>query len=191
MCARYLIDENTAAEMRQILSELDERHSVSTGEIYPTNIAPIICHDGVTAIQWGFPQWTGKGVIINARSETALEKVTFRKPMLESRCVVPCSGFFEWQSVAGKKKKAKYFLNRPDKDILYLAGAYSAFRDADDEYLAFVILTTAASASVAEIHDRMPVILDDDDIEPWLNDTHFIEDVLRRTGSELQSELYR
>ena len=190
MCGRYYIDDNDASEIRKILDELDERHSVDVGEIYPTNIAPVICRSGVTAIKWGFPQWNSKGVIINARAETAPEKAMFRKPLLEHRCVVPCSGYFEWQAVAGTKKKDKYLLNRPGDGILYLAGIYDVFRDANGEYEAFVILTTAANESVSHIHDRMPVIVTGDELEAWLEDTRFTEHILKHAGPELMSAEY-
>jgi len=66
------------------------------GEVFPTNIAPVIVSGGAVAVKWGFPHWKNSGVIINARSETALEKKMFGKPLRERRCAVPSSGFYEW-----------------------------------------------------------------------------------------------
>jgi len=71
------------------------------GEVFPTNIAPVVMHDGALAVKWGFPHWKNSGVIINARSETALEKKMFGKPLRERRCVVPSSGFYEWGHSSG------------------------------------------------------------------------------------------
>lgn len=153
--------------------------------LFPTNIVPVVTLNGVSALKWGFPQWKGNGVIINARAETALEKSMFRKPMLEHRCAVPCTGYFEWRQIEGRKKKDKYFLTYPGGGVLYLAGAYGRFRDANGEYDAFVVLTTDANDSVSAIHSRMPVIISAEEREAWLGDTSFMEHVLSRTGPVL------
>ena len=76
--------------------------SIHTGEIFPTNAAPILLPDGQKMtpkpMTWGFPSFKGKGVIINARGETALDKPMFRRSVLERRCIVPTTGFYEWDS---------------------------------------------------------------------------------------------
>jgi len=215
MCGRYLTDEETYADIWEMTSAATQAinlsrssvvaaqpparttgavvptgiSSLSTlprGEVFPANIAPIITNDGAEAVKWGFPHWKGAGVIINARSETAAEKSMFRKPLLERRCVIPSSGFFEWDRVSGKKKKDKYLLRRPGEHVLFMAGMINSFRDADgQDYSAFVILTTAANSSVAPIHDRMPVILAPDERDRWLSDNRFMEYALHRPGPEL------
>ena len=71
--------------------------SASEGrEIVPANIEVIIVQGSAVMGKWGFPKWKGSGVIFNARSETALEKAMFKKPLLTQRCVIPSKGFFEW-----------------------------------------------------------------------------------------------
>jgi len=169
--------------------------TLAKGEVFPTNIAPVITRDGAADIgvygyKWGFPHWKGAGVIINARAETALERKMFCKPLLERRCVIPSSGFFEWSRATGNNKKNKYLLRRPGERILYMAGMVNIFRDASgSEYSAFVILTTAANDSVAPIHDRMPVILAQDERDYWLNDNKFMEHALYRPGPELLPQM--
>ena len=96
MCGRYLIEVEVYADIGTILANIAAESSLARGEVFPTNIAPVITLDGAVAAKWGFPKWKGAGVIINARAETALEKNMFRKPLLERRCVIPSSGFFEW-----------------------------------------------------------------------------------------------
>jgi len=160
---------------------------VKRGEVFPANTAFVIGNGGVEAAKWGFPHWKRSGVIINARSETALEKNMFRGPLMRRRCVIPSSGFYEW-SRGGGKLKDKYLLRLPGERVLYMAGMISIFRDSGGcEYSAFVILTTAANESMAPIHDRMPVILAPDEREQWIGDDDFMRQALRRPGPELVS----
>ena len=203
MCGRYYFDD-TEYELQQIKKELEamQAEAVKAGEIFPTNTVPVICHTEnkreIAAVMWGFPRWNSSGVIINARSESALDKAMFRKATLESRCIIPASGFFEWEHTVGKPKD-KYYLQRPNSGVLYMAGAISAFRSEDTSFLAFVIFTTAANGSMLAqetglslfeseprlIHDRMPVILEADELDAWLFDNTFAALVLQRQGLEL------
>ena len=206
MCGRYLIDDEAYADILQILHDLnaakDRVYSENIpagelvrGEVFPTNIAPVIENGEIVAVKWGFPHWKNTGVIINARSETALEKRMFGKPLRERRCVIPSSGFYEWGDSSdgrssGRKRKNKYLFRRPGEHSLYMAGMVGTFHDAfGDEYSAFTILTTAANENVAPIHDRMPVILAADEVDMWINDNGFMEFVLHRPGPELSSVL--
>ena len=174
MCGRYLMDDEAYSEIFT---------DIAMGEVFPTNIAPVIAQTGVVAIKWGFPHWKGSGVIINARAETALEKTMFREPLLNQRCVIPSGGFYEWNRANGQKKKDKYLFQIPGERVLHMAGMIGLFTNADGfEYSAFVILTTSANASVAPIHDRMPVILAPDEREGWIKETKFMEHALRRPG---------
>ena len=186
MCGRYLIDDESYSDLWLTLNMQDSSETITRGEIFPTNIAPVIAQTGAIAAKWGFPHWKTSGVIINARSETALDKSMFRKPLLEQRCVVPSNGFYEWDRAGGRKKKDKYLLRLPGEKILYMAGIINTFRDASgEEYGAFVILTTGASDTVARIHDRMPVILAADELDLWKSDAGFMEHALFRPGPEL------
>jgi len=163
---------------------------LAKGEVFPSNIAPVFTKSGAEAVKWGFPHWKNASVIINARAETALEKNMFKKPLLERRCVIPSSGFYEWSRAGSGKKKDKFLLRHPGERVLYMAGMINTFRDATGStYSAFVILTTAANESVAAIHDRMPVILAPDERDRWLSDDDFMEHALHRPGPELESEL--
>jgi len=195
MCGRYLAGEEVYEDIWKILTDLaaggstldSQLSTLVKGEVFPTNTAPVITPAGAAAVKWGFPHWKSAGVIINARAETALEKNMFRKPLLEKRCVIPSSGFYEWDRAGGKKKKDKYLLRRPGEKLLFMAGMINMFRDASGgDYSAFVILTTAANESVAPIHDRMPVILAPDECGMWLSDDGFMERALHRAGPGLE-----
>lgn len=169
MCGRYSLAPDESAEIARIVAQVQSRFgstSIHTGEIYPTNAAPVLLaseHEMTPKpMKWGFPNFKSKGVIINARGETAMDKPMFRKSLLERRCIVPTSGFYEWD-----KQKTKYRFHLPGQDDLYLAGLWNRFEDEER----FVILTTAPNDTIINVHDRMPVLLTESEWEPWLYDT--------------------
>ena len=199
MCGRYLIStEEEILEMREIIHEINRRYAgkpeldrMKRGEIFPTDTVPVIALEE-NKLQpqlfiWGFPRWQGKGVIINARSETAGEKGMFRHALKKQRCIIPASGFYEWRHTQGKKPKDKYLLRRPETPMLYMAGLYKVYEKEGIFRQAFVILTTGANDSVRAIHDRMPVIISGDEQERWLTDEIFAHHVLEREGPPLET----
>jgi putative SOS response-associated peptidase YedK len=113
----------------------------------------------------------------------------FRAAAFSRRLVVPSTGFFEWRRVDGRKQKDKFLLRLPGTPMLYMAGLYNLYRLPDGrEEGRFVILTTAASGSVADLHDRMPVILGPGEREAWLSDGTAAGEILSRTGPDLRRE---
>ena len=118
----------------------------------------------------GFPKFDGKGVIINARSESVAEKYMFRDSFLKRRCIVPSTGYYEWS-----KQKEKLRFNLPGQRMLYMAGIYQN----TPEGLRFVILTMEANDSVSPIHHRMPLILTDGMIDAWMASLRESTDCLR------------
>jgi putative SOS response-associated peptidase YedK len=183
MCARYTVfSEAEILEMRAIIDEISRMFgpgAVKTkGVIAPTDMAPVLAMSGgglsPMPARFGFPRWDGKGVVFNARSETAEQKPMFARPLLRGRCVVPAVGFYEFSAA-----KERYFFTRPGEPVLYMAGMLSAERGA------FVILTAQANASVLPVHHRMPVLLSRGEREAWLNDDAFMRAALRREGPEL------
>jgi putative SOS response-associated peptidase YedK len=176
MCGRYYVDDETSREIRKILEQIDAKYVDNIrkkGEIFPTNQAPIIAafkqeiEPELSA--WGFPNFNNKGVLINARAETALEKKTFRESIVSRRCVIPSTGFYEWDS-----NKKKYFFQRNKEEVLYMAGIYNFFKDE----CRFVILTTAANESMEDIHHRMPVVLKNNEVEEWILDNNSTSRIL-------------
>ena len=127
----------------------------------------------------GFPNFTKKGVIINARSETAEEKRMFKTSFHERRCVIPSTGFYEW------KGKEKYHFTLPNSPTLYMAGIYNEFADEN----CFIILTTRANQSMKNIHDRMPVILEKNMIHDWINADDTAIHMLHQEPPILQHEI--
>jgi len=192
VCGRYYVaTEDEDIEIRAIIDEVNRKFygspeliNMKIGEIYPTNIAPVMTTEGPTVMKWGYPKWKGSGVVINARSETAAEKSMFRSSLSCRRCVVPSSGFYEWTHDSGPKEK--YLLQVPSSSTLYMAGIYNTFRDEHGvQYSAYVILTTAANESVATLHDRMPVILRPGEMDAWLHDDAATQNLISRMGPNL------
>lgn len=175
MCGRYeMFIKPENREMMRIVEDIESKYgtknNMKTGEIFPTNIVPILSCDSSNITPelsiWGFPKFHSKGVIINSRAETAIEKPTFRKSLLERRCVIPSTGFYEWKQDASKQR---YRFNLPESENLYMAGIWNEFK----EERRFVILTTAANNSMVDIHNRMPVVLQKEKIENWIIDTDY------------------
>ena len=180
MCARYRIDIDIET-IREIFAEIERRYPgvvMSTGEIFPSDTAPIITADGPAPSTWGFKRRDGKGLIINARAETAGEKPTFRNAFQRQRCVVPTAGFFEWTK---DKQKIKYLFELPDEQLLYMAGLYEYI----DNELCMVVLTHDANESVAGVHDRMPVILTGDQLMLWLTETDEARQIIEMASPPL------
>ncbi len=170
MCGRYLFSTQEYKEFQQIVRDAQRRSNgqhnelnFPAGDIAPTNEAPVLISSGNKIVsefqRWGIPGWRG-GLMINARAETVCVKPMFRRSMAAQRCVIPASGYYEWD--AGRHK---YFFQLPGKPI-YLAGVY----DNCEGNNCFVILTTAPNEVVKDIHDRMPLILNHDQVRPWLTD---------------------
>ena len=171
MCGRYYIaieDDELQDIMREVQQKVDavKLAAVKTGEIFPTNIVPILTPNGAALMKWGFSRFDGKGQIINARSETLLEKPMFKKPLLDGqRCLVPASNYFEWQAQPAGKK-IKHTIYNPSEPVIYMQGLYRTEKESD--LPAFVVLTKEADSNLRIIHERMPVILDSVNAKSWL-----------------------
>jgi putative SOS response-associated peptidase YedK len=185
MCGRYYIEEEDSEEISWIINEVKKNNpEVKTGEIYPSNIAPILTAGekkiSVDACLWGFPGFGGKNLIINARSESVQEKPMFRDAFFQNRCVVPSTGFYEWNT-----SKKKYRFQFPDTNSLYMAALRREFGGEER----FVILTAAANPSVAGVHHRMPVLFHKDRIHAWLFHLDAAVEMLATPNAELISVL--
>ena len=136
-------------------------------------------------VTWGLvPSWAKDASIgtrlINARLETAAEKPAFRRAFERRRAIIPADGYYEWYAttVAGKTKKQPYFIAPEDGSILAMAGLYEIWRDpskAEDDEDRFrwtmTVITTTAEDSLGHVHDRMPLMLDRDGYDAWLDPT--------------------
>ena len=125
-------------------------------------------------LRWGLvPFWADDPSIgnrlINARSESASEKPAFRQAFRRRRCLVPADGFYEWKKEGDGK--VPHWIHRPDGRPFALAGLWERWEpDGDREPLfTYTILTRDATDELRSLHDRMPVILDEEAWEPWLD----------------------
>lgn len=134
-------------------------------------------------LYWGLiPSWAKDRAIsshlINARAETLTEKPSFKNAYLHRRCLIPATGFFEWQSTGrlandihtlpGDKRKQPYHIHQPDHALFAFAGIWEHWEHNQETVYSCAIITIAANAKMASIHDRMPVIIATGDYNSWL-----------------------
>ena len=182
MCVRYFIEPETE-EMTDLLfrmngSALCDKFAAAgnpvktAGEIRPTDVVPVIASDqtgapAVFPMKWGFGM-QGRAPIVNARTETAAQKPTFRESWASHRCIIPASWYFEWEHFtdeSGKRKTGqKYRINPGNASVTWLGGLYRI----ENGLPVFTVLTKEPSDGVRRIHDRMPVIFPQSVINAWI-----------------------
>ena len=186
MCGRYAFYEHQELSERLTNVSLDTTFFDQfrpTWNAAPTQTLPVIVeHDDgavVRGMHWGLiPRWTKPGekpkvAPINARSETLTEKPMFRSLVKSRRCIVPANGFYEWKREGNAKQP--FFITPTRHQLMLFAGLYDEATGVDGEPLeSYSIITTSSNHTMADLHDRMPVILEDDDVEMWL-DREFTE----------------
>lgn len=179
MCGRYSLSSVDPAALRARFGlkesvDVPRRFNIAPGS--PV-LAVILDRHGerrAAHLRWGLvPGWAkdpGVGAkMINARSETLLERPAFRGALERFRCLVPADGFYEWQARAGERRKQPFHISRADGEPFAFAGLWSVWhRGGPDELRTVTIVTTAAGAEIASVHDRMPVILEPDTERTWL-----------------------
>ena len=182
MCSRYFLDDdgNVIAYAFRVPVHEGIRKRLN---IAPSQEAPVIRvrEDGareVAMLRWGLvPFWAKDPSVgsrmINARSETVMEKPAFRQAFRSRRCAIPASGFYEW--TGDPKHRVPHAITVQDRPLVAFAGLWECWGDAQGKPLeTYTILTTAANRFVSGMHDRMPAILAEGDIDTWL--TGGIED---------------
>lgn len=182
MCGRYYVDDDTAKKIEKIVRRVDENLRMEKArDVYPSQSACVLTGKqpllSAEEMIWGFQQYQRKGLLINARAETVKEKRTFRDSVLHRRCIIPAGRFYEWDTARNKVT----FL-REDSPVLYMAGVYQKF---GNEHR-FIILTTQANESVSKVHDRMPLILEEKELEDWVYDDKFLDFALQKIPVQLQ-----
>jgi len=151
-----------------------------TYNLAPTQQAPVVfVRDGeptIDLLRWGLvPFWArsleavARYSLINARGEEIVDKRSYARAFRSRRCIVPLSGFYEWRRDG--KRKRPFAIHLRDRPIMPVAGVWECWqpKDAPTPLLSFAVVTTRANPRMAEIHDRMPVILADDEIAHWLD----------------------
>lgn len=186
MCGRYTLisfPEQLAEEFELYEFEsLEPRYNIA-----PTQRVPVVrtredsAERGPALLKWGLiPHWAKDPTIgnrmINARAESVSEKPAFRAAIRRQRCLVPCSGFFEWKALdaaSGRgqgRKKQPYYIRRRDERVFAFAGLWDRWQSPDGEDIgSFTILTTEPNELMRGLHNRMPVIIRREEYALWLD----------------------
>lgn len=180
MCGRYTLfsEKEEIEEVFDVSSDEDElfnkSYNIAPGTINPIVLMPRPNVRDIGGFKWGLiPSWAEDENIgykmINARSESLLEKSSYHKPFQRQRCIIPANGFYEWQTIY--KQKTPFYVRALDQDLLGFAGLYEKWESKDKKktIYSYTIITTEANALLQPLHDRMPVILERKDYLNWLN----------------------
>lgn len=178
MCGRFVtnIPPEVLAEIFGLIEapKIESRYNVAPTQ----NVGVIRCcgdssRNRFDVLRWGLvPSWSKDlsfgSHLINARSETVAEKPTFRHAIKYRRCIIPTSGFYEWDHSGGKKQP--FYIQLANFSPMCFAGLWESWKSPDGSELeTFSILTTSANKLIEPLHDRMPVILYHDTFNLWLS----------------------
>jgi len=166
MCGRYVVT-NPVSKTKSLVKTAIKVEDKENYNAHPYQDLPVIKKytngNALENLKWGLvPSWSKKKEfkpLINARLETIDEKVSFKKLIQLTRCVAVADGFYEWKRE--ERNKIPYYFLREDKKIIYIAGIYE-----NDQ---FCLVTEEASKNILEIHRRQPVILNEKDVNRYLN----------------------
>lgn len=196
MCCRYYY-EDFERELRELMRAVAvvqlpgfDRNIIENRDVSPSQAAITIhaaeANNGSTMaplaaskMNWGFANPYRKGLVINARAETAREKNLFADSIAKRRCVIPASGFYEWD-----RYKARYRFTLPENELILFAGFFHEEQGVDR----YTVLTTDANDSMIRVHDRMPVMIGCDEIRPWIFDDSALSEFLGRKQPKLVCE---
>jgi putative SOS response-associated peptidase YedK len=182
LCGRYYFSDKTAYEVEDDLHLSRGAYATRAGDITPGMATPGIIWNRsygadiiLSDLFWGIVS-KDKKLVINARAESVTEKSMFSESIRNRRCILPAAGFYEWDKV-----KTNFIFKRADEKPIYLAGFYDLSENRDS----FVILTTAANASMMPVHDRMPVMIDKGNVRDYLKDSAAAMEMLSEPMPEL------
>ena len=166
MCGRYVVN-NPVSKTSKLVKSAIQVEDIENYNAHPSQKLPVIkkYKNGNTLenLKWGLiPSWAKNKdfkALINARLETIDEKISFKRLIKLKRCVAVADGFYEWKR--NDKEKIPHYFLRKDKKTIFFAGIYE-----NDE---FCLITEEAKENIKEIHHRQPVIIDEMDINRYLN----------------------
>lgn len=194
MCGRFYVDGDVWEELRrlaertgswELLTGKENMETESRGDVFPSCRALVLrglqSHLDLQKMKWGYEVPGLKKEIINARSETVREKRLFCQDFTYRRCLIPARSFYEWKRDEAKKVRYRFY---DGNGILYLAGIYHASEQGDE----FAILTREAQGCMLGIHDRMPVLIRQEDVEAWLFSGDEAEELLNSSLQGLKRE---
>lgn len=198
MCGRYSLEASIEA-LNSIFgtdwaSPFKPRYNIAPTQLTPViRLSPTDNKLHIEPMKWGLiPSWAKDPSIgnrmINARSETVDEKPSFRSSLKQRRCIVPASGFYEWQAVAGRKHPL--YIKLRDDNLMLFAGLWDHWKGPEGEVIeSFSILTTGSNELIRPLHERMPVILNRESKNVWLDPVVTDPVLLKSLCNPYQSEL--
>ena len=198
MCGRNTLTENTKSIIKDFsIDSWDSKQIIPHYNIYPSSYTPVLISKNKTRVvkdmKWGLiPSWASNSSIgnqmINARSESILEKPSFQNLVNKNRCIIFSSGYFEWKIL--NKKKQPFYITKSTNKILPLAGLWTTWESKKSEIThSYAIITGKAQSNLEHIHHRMPIILRRNNIEKWINSDkysfHTVQKFLKPKSSDL------
>ncbi len=185
MCGRYTLHkkaDNIAKRYKvaSIPKDIHENYNVAPGQRMPVITEDEDGKRKIEVMKWGLiPVWAKDPKIgyklINARDDTIFEKPMWRSVILKKRCLIPADGFFEWKKLPGgtKVRKQPFYIRPKQQDLFSFAGVWETWKDAEGlEWKTYSIITTDPNKEMKQVHNRMPVILHQDDESSWLSPSH-------------------
>jgi putative SOS response-associated peptidase YedK len=176
MCGRFVITSPPAA-LRQIFGYTEQPNFPPRFNVAPTQPIPVVMIENTARhfylMRWGLlPAWVKDpakfALLINARSETVLEKPAFKNAIKRRRCLIPADGYYEWQASATRKRP--YFIHRRDGQPFGFAALAETWIGPNGEELDTVAIVTApASSGLSALHHRVPVTISPGDFDRWLD----------------------
>ena len=195
MCGRFAITIPSDA-MSQLFDAqpFNNLPEVPNFNVCPTNFIHVITYNGLgrnlESLRWGFvPNWYRKinagPLLINARSETVAQKPAFANASRKRRCLIPCSGFYEWSEDLGGNK-TPWFIKRNDGSPLVFGGVWQEWGDESIIVKTCAIVTTSSNTKLSNIHHRLPLVLERSDWGFWLGEEgHGASTLMKPTSNDI------
>ena len=194
MCGRFAITIPSDA-MSQLFDAqpVNNLPDLPNFNVCPTNSIHVVTYNGLgrklESLRWGFvPNWyrtvNAGPLLINARSETIAQKPTFANASRERRCLIPCSGFYEWSKDL-EGNKTPWFIKRNDDTPLVFGGVWQEWGYEGEIIKTCAIVTTASNSKLSRIHHRLPLVLERNNWGFWLGEEgHGASALMRPTADE-------
>jgi putative SOS response-associated peptidase YedK len=183
MCGRYTITVPAEQLALHFDAKVPSELTAPRYNAAPSQMLPVILNeapDEIAVVRWGLiPHWSKDDSaaykMINARAETLTERPAYREPLRKRRCLVLADGFFEWKSSEGtgkQKGKTPYRFVLKSREPFAFAGLWENWKNPQGEWVrTFTIVTGAANDLVAQVHNRMPILLLPEAQKVWLDDS--------------------
>ena len=200
MCGRFAITIPSDAMSQLFDAQLvNDLPNVPNFNVCPTNFIHVVTHNGlerkIESLRWGFvPYWyrevNGGPLLINARVETIAQKPAFANASRARRCLIPCSGFYEWgKDLEGNK--IPWFIKRNDNAPMVFGGVWQEWSDESGIIKTCAIVTTASNSKLSRIHHRLPLVLERSDWGFWLGEEGHGASALMKPTADDTLKAYR